>query len=125
MATWQEIGVDSFQAARELYQTGRYRSCVSRFYYAAFSVLAHELAANGVAFGDQQETPNHKGMPKLIKLHLPLEAKAKADCIAIIRRLYAARIVADYQRRTLDAAIARDAMRDAAALFRLLGVDYG
>ena len=44
MATWQEIGQDNFRAGRELIEAKRYRSSVSRFYYAAFSVLTHELA---------------------------------------------------------------------------------
>lgn len=109
MATWQEIGIDSFRAGRELIDNGRYRSSVSRFYYAAFSLLTHELSESGADFGDDQETPNHKGLPKLI---------------AIIRRLYSARISADYQRRTTDEVITRSMMRDAATLFRLLGVTY-
>ncbi len=124
MATWQEIGQDNFQAAREMYEKQRYRSSVSRCYYAAFSVLTERLDAMGVIFGEEQETPNHKGLPKLIKLHLPMQDKQKKDCIAIIRRLYAARIAADYQRRTTDDAVARGAMRDAAVLFRVLGVNH-
>ena len=63
-------------------------------------IITDRLSANGVSFGDQQETPSHKGLPKLIKLHLTVEGKAKADCVAIIRCLYEARIAADYQRRT-------------------------
>lgn len=93
MVTWQEIGLENFQTARALYQSQRYRSSVSRAYYAAFSVLTHTLNAHGVYFGEQQETPNHKGLS----------------------------LAADYQRRTTDAMTARDAMRDAAALFRLVG----
>ncbi len=122
MATWREIGIENFRAARECYDHGRYRSSVSRFYYAAFSVLTDILAANGVNFGDQQETPNHKGLPKLMKLHLRMQNQA--ECISIFRRLYAARITADYQRRTIDEAVAHAVRRDVATLFRYLGVDY-
>ncbi len=117
--------MENLKAARELYQTQQYRSSVSRSYYAAFSILTEELAALGVDFGEEQETPNHKGLPKLMKLHLLLPNKAKANCIAIIRRLYAARIAADYQRRTTDQVVARDVLRDTAVLFRFLEVDHG
>ncbi len=124
MATWQEIGIENFQAGRELLDKGRYRSGVSRFYYAAFSLLTHELSEAGVDFGDDQETPSHKGLPKLVRLHLPLSVKQKTESIAIIHRLYSARISADYQRRTMDEPVTRDIMRDTAQLFRFLEVDY-
>lgn len=44
MATWQEIGIDNFQAAVALYDGGFYRNAANRFYYAAFSALTHEHA---------------------------------------------------------------------------------
>jgi uncharacterized protein (UPF0332 family) len=124
MATWQEIGIDNFQAGRELLDGKRYRSSVSRFYYAAFSILTHELTLAGVKFGDDQETPSHKILPKLIRLHLPLSVRQKADTISVVRRLYATRISADYQRRTTDELIARGILRDTAKLFRDFGVNY-
>ncbi len=124
MATWQEIGIDNFQAGRELFDTKRYRSSVSRFYYATFSILTHELSHAGVSFGNNLETPGHQGLPKLLKLHLTLPTRQKAEVIAISRRLYAARINADYQRRTTDAITAQDAMRDTANLFRYLEINH-
>ena len=124
MATWQEIGIDNFRAGRELLDAKRYRSSVSRFYYAAFSVLTHELSIAGADFGEDQETPSHKGLPKLLKLHLRLPVKQKAEAIAITRRLYAARINADYQRWTTDENVTQDAMRDAAKLFRYLEINH-
>ena len=65
MATCQEIGIENFQAGRELLNGGRYRSSVSRFYYAAFCVLTHELSLVGVDFGGDQETPIIKLSPSL------------------------------------------------------------
>ncbi len=104
-----------FYFTEHLLDKTRYRSSVSRFYYGAFSfyygafsLLTHELSEAGANFGADQETPNHKGLPKLIRLH----------------RLYSARISADYQRRTTDEAITRSIMRDAAKLFRHFGVNY-
>lgn len=124
MATWKEIGQDSFQAGRELFDRKRYRSSVSRFYYAAFSILTHELRLVGAQFGNNQETPGHRELPKLLKLYLTLPSRQKAEAIAISRRLYAARIDADYQRRTTDGVTAQDAMRDAANLFRYLEIEH-
>lgn len=123
MVTWQEIGRDNFRAARDLYDVGQYRSSASRSYYAAFSVVTHELNAAGARFGGPQETPTHQAVPKLMKQYLTLPGRQMITSIAIIRRLYAARIAADYQRRSTDGVAALDALRDAAAFFRYLGVD--
>lgn len=119
MATWHEIGQQNYVAGRDLLNLQQYRSSVSRFYYAAFSLLTHELREAGVTFGSDQETPNHKGLPKLVKQHLPVAYRQ--ECVAILRRLYAARIDADYHRRTTNEAVAEDARRDTASLLRYLG----
>ncbi len=124
MATWLEIGLDSFYAAQSLYEQKRYRSSVSRSYYAAFSVVTHHLTKAGARFGGPQETPAHQAVPKLMKLHLPLPQRQLAGSVSIIRRLYAARLAADYQRRTTDEVTAREAIRDAIAVFRYLEVEY-
>ena len=124
MATWQEIGQDSFSAAQTLYEQKRYRSSVSRSYYAAFSVLTYRLTQAGASFGGLQETPTHQAVPKLMKQHLTLSDRKMISSIAIIRRLYARRIAADYQRRTTDDMTAREAIRDTVTLFRILEVDY-
>ena len=42
MATRQEIGLSSFNAAQALYEQSHFRSSVRRSYYAAFSLLTHE-----------------------------------------------------------------------------------
>ena len=124
MATWQEIGIDNFRAGRELFDAGRCRSSVSRFYYAAFSLLTHELSVAGADFGEDQETPNHKALPKLIRLHLTLSGRKKMEMISLVRRLYSARITADYQRRTTNEQTARGILRDTANLSRTFGVNY-
>ena len=123
MATWQEIGSDNFDAAQTLYEQRRYRSSVSRSYYAAFSTITHFLAEAGVRFGGLQETPSHQALPGLTKKHLALPEWQMSAAAAIIRRLYAARLAADYRQRATEASTAREALRDAAALFRHLGAD--
>jgi len=124
MATWQEIGQDSFDAAQTLYEQGRYRSSVSRSYYAAFSMLTYCFSEFGVRFGGLQETPTHQAVPKLMRQHLALSDRQLISSIAIIRHLYGGRIAADYQRRTTNQATAREALRDAVTLFRILEVEY-
>lgn len=126
MATWQEIGVENYHAARRLYRDGgHHRSSVRRFYDAAFCALTQALRDAGVVFPDNQETPSHKGLPKLIKLHLPQSSRQKIEMMTIICRLNTWRIAADYQLRTTDAVVAKDAMRDVVTLFGYLGVDHG
>jgi hypothetical protein len=125
---WREIGIDNFRSGCQLVDSQRaecYRSGVSRFYYAAFSVLTDALAGTfDTASG--QETPNHKGLPRLIRTGLPdLNGPNRAEVLRIVRRLYAARLDADYRRRTVDKRTAQDARRDVVALFEALGVKYG
>ncbi len=123
MATWREIGEQNYDAGRELLKLGQYRSSVSRFYYAAFSLLTHELSETGISFGNNGETPSHQALPGLLKRYLP--PTYQRQYLAVLRRLYRARIAADYQRRTTDEATARNSQRDAAQLRRYLGGSNG
>lgn len=75
MATWREIGLNSFYAAQTLYEQQRFRSSVSRSDYTAFSVITHHLREAGVTFGGPQETPTHQAVPKLMKQHLALPSR--------------------------------------------------
>ena len=123
--SWQDIGVENFHAGCLLVEKSQYRSAVSRFYYAAFSVLTHILEGE-FSTEDGQETPNHKGLPKLIRNELnSVSEVTRREIITLIRRLYAARLDADYRHRTTDRLTAQDARRDVAALFEALGVNYG
>ncbi len=122
MATWQEIGIDNFRAGRELFVAKRYRSSVSRFYYAAFSLLTYELARIGVVFRHGRQTPSHAEMTELILLHLTQFSEARRSAIALLTvRLYRLRLDADYLDQRLDRRIAERTMRDAAKLFRYFG----
>lgn len=123
MATWREIGQENYAAGRALLQLKQHRSSVSRFYYAAFSLLTHELREAGVTFGDNRETPSHQALPGLVKRHLPMASRR--ECLAIIRRLYALRLAADYQRNTIDEVTARNVQRDMTRLLHYLGGDNG
>lgn len=124
MATWQQIAVENLQAAQELYQAGRYRSSVSRFYYAAFSLLTFELGRKGVAFRAGRQTPAHAELPELIADHLTQFTEARRANIALLAfRLYRLRLGADYFDQRIDRRLADRAARYAQKLFRYFGVE--
>ncbi len=124
MATWQEIGQDNFEAARELYINGRYRSSVSRFYYAAYAALTGEPLKTSFQPKSDREAPDHAHMPEWIKNYLTrFSPRQRADMAKLIRQLYEARIGADYKLRTTDEKTARDSRRNAVALLQYLEED--
>ena len=123
MATWQEIGQDNFRAAVALYGGGYYRNAVSRFYYAAFSVMTYELARRGVVFRLGRQTPAHAELAELIVEHLTQFTETRRVAIALaVLRLYRLRLDADYSQQRLDRRAAEKAKRDAERLFRYFGV---
>jgi len=122
MANWQEIGIDSLRAGREALAGKRCRSSISRFYYAAFSVLTYELARTGVIFRHGRQTPSHAELTDLITVHFTQFTEVRRSAIALLTaRLYRLRLDADYLDLRLDRRIAERAARDAAKLFRYFG----
>lgn len=124
MANWQEIGKSNFRAANELYSAGHYRSSVSRFYYAAFSLLTYELTRKGVTFRAGRQTPAHAEVAELIVAHLTQFTETRR--FALVRstqRLYRLRLDADYFERRLDRQTAQTARREAEKVFRYFGVN--
>jgi len=124
MATWQEIGSDNFRAGREALAGKRCRSSVSRFYYAAFSLLTYELARTGVIFRHGRQTPSHAELTDLITVHFTQFTEVRRRAIALlVLRLYRLRLDADYTVQRIDCRTAERAMRDAAKIFRHFGVN--
>ena len=124
MANWQEIGTDIFRAGREALAGNRCRSSVSRFYYAAFSLLTYELARTGVIFRHGRQTPSHAEMTDLITTHFTQFTEARRRAIALLAlRLYRLRLDADYTVQRIDRRTAERAMRDAAKIFCYFGVN--
>ncbi|MGA2497644.1 MAG: HEPN domain-containing protein [Tepidisphaeraceae bacterium] len=121
--TWSEIGKNNLQAAK-LNLAGQPRSAASRAYYAAHVVLAEKLVANGCPLSPGRQTPAHAAQASLIGRHLAHEGtKVVRELRAVIRRLYARRIDADYKRNvTMDRLLAMESIRDASTLFQLLKV---
>jgi uncharacterized protein (UPF0332 family) len=121
---WIDIGLDSFHAAGALFRAGRWRSCISRYYYATFSVVSDALRKNGYVRAGY-ETPAHREVPRLIDQHLTsFYPKQRRAMKAAIRRMYGARLIAEYRSlRTNDRDIAKNMQRDTIEVYRMLGVE--
>ena len=125
MATWQEIGINNFEAARNLYEDGKYRSATSRFYYAAFSVLTHELIRRGATpdFRDKRATPGHAQLARLVGTYFTHLSIARRDnLISSLTGLYGDRIAADYSLLRVDKRGARASYTSAKKIFDYLEV---
>ena len=125
MATWQEIGSDNFRAAIALYDGGFYRNATSRFYYAAFSVLTHELIRRSArpAFRDNRATPGHAQLALLIRTYFTQMSRLKRDKLsALVTALYLDRLNADYSLLRVDKQSCRGSYRTATKIFDYLGV---
>ena len=125
MATWQEIGQDNFRAAVALYDGGYCRNATSRFYYAAFAVLTHELIQRGArpAFRDNRATPGHNELPRLIRTYFTQMSSVRlGNLSALVTALYLDRLDADYSLLRVDKQSCRDSYRTATKIFDYLGV---
>jgi hypothetical protein len=115
MQTWLEVAQSSRRSASLLVSRDEFRSCLSRAYYAAYSKVAHVLAATpGVAFPAGREGPNHPGpagtggIRRLIETHMPgMNEDQRIKLSELIGRLYTLRCDADYHPSTT--VVARDA----------------
>lgn len=126
MATWQEIGVDNFSAARNLLNIGQYRSSISRFYYAAFRILTSELARSGMVFKAGRETPSHAELPGLVRQHLTQFSEERRDNIARLASLvYRLRLEADYSLGRVGRETALTASRYTLKILNYFGLGRG
>ena len=128
MPTWQEVGQDNFRAAIELYESGRYRSAVSRFYYAVFSVVTDELLRRNakIDFRDNRATPSHSQLPNLMERYLThFSVDRQTHLRNYVRNVYRDRIGADYSLLRVDKQSAKETYRATEKVFRYLGVFHG
>lgn len=108
MNTWYEVASDSRKAANEVVGS-RYRSCLSRAYYAAYSKAAHLLIENGVPMPLKREGPNHpghlpsgevasNGIRQMIETRLThMDIRKRRALSELIGSLYTLRLYADYR----------------------------
>lgn len=102
--SWFDLASDARKAANGLV-SNRYRSCVARAYYAAYSKVTHALAAApGVSFPPNREGPNHPGetgtggIRRLIETSMPdMDQPRRVKLSELIGRLYTLRVFADYR----------------------------
>ena len=118
---WIEIGRNNLEAAKRM-MTIEPRTATSRAYYAAHAVLAHVLVNAGYVCPPGRQTPPHAAQSRLIERHLgKLGRRGIREARATLTRLHSRRIDADYRRNvTIDQAVSRQAVRDAASLMTLL-----
>lgn len=121
--TWDEIGRDSLMSGRELLAAGRFRSSVSRSYYAGFSVVVGRILPH-VKLPPRMMTPRHDELPSAVKKHLrKLYPKDQRMIARLLLQLYRARIASDYDAsRNIEEGDALDAARMVSLVFRLLSV---
>jgi uncharacterized protein (UPF0332 family) len=116
--TWFDLASDARRAANELVAS-RYRSCVARAYYAAYSRVTHALVALPHArFPIGREGPNHPGetgtggIRRLIETSMSnMTEPDRLKLSEWVGRLYTLRTFADYRPSVeMDARDAREAM---------------
>jgi uncharacterized protein (UPF0332 family) len=97
--TWLEVAGDARKAASRLVTEERFRSCMSRAYYAAYSKVTHELVMTaGLAMAADREGPGHGSIRRLIETSMPnMRQDKRVKLSELIGRLYTLRIDADYK----------------------------
>lgn len=125
METWPDIAIGNLRAAGDLIRLGQYRSSISRAYYAVFAAATHRLSEAKVNFPKGWAAPHHDQLPDLIKDHLrKLPQDACYRVPNLIRRLYFARLGADYHpERAFKNHDARAVLMDARTALKYLGID--
>ncbi len=121
---WQAISFNSRKAAQRLLESECYRSSISRSYYAAYSAITSVLIRQGITLGHGGNNPGHAGLPVLVVNNLTfLPLTVRYDLNKALRRLYRARIDADYDPFVkVDEATALAMLRDLNFVYVLLDV---
>jgi len=116
---WLELARDARKSANELIELDRFRSCISRAYYAAYSKVTQELVVTaGLAMPLDREGPNHPGrlgtggIRRLIETSMPnMQQDKRVKLSELVGRLYTLRIDADYKPSvTVEGRDAREAI---------------
>lgn len=108
------MSLDNREAARQMLTGERFRSSISRLYYAVYCAVTGALAP-GVTFGHGGNNPTHGELPNLIVSNLSgVSMDARYKIRKSVRVLLATRAEADYVPSvSLGRAEARNALREA------------
>ena len=95
---WMDIAQDAQAAAGLCLRDRRYRSSISRAYYASFSAVTAALHKAGIAAPQGRNAWAHAVLPKLIRDHLAgrLGRHKTRELNRLIRENYRSRLIADY-----------------------------
>jgi len=123
VATWKDIGQDNLESAIGLLEAKFYRSSVSRFYYAVFSLLTFELVQRGAKDNfANRDTPSHRQLAGLLEAQFThFSSEKRENLIRVLLHLYGARIGSDYSPLRVDRETAKSAFRDAEYIFKIVG----
>lgn len=115
------MALDNREAAKELLIAGRYRSCVSRSYYAAYCAFT-SLLEGRVDFAHGGNNPSHEGLEALAFNNLyEFSLQERHLLRKEIRRLRKMRDWADYTPQNLiESGVARDSLRSGNAILRIV-----
>jgi hypothetical protein len=98
MENWRDLGMQNRTAAHELFGWKRWRACVNRAYFAAYSRATDALLAVPISMPRGREGPNHIALPNAIGYNLTALGDQKRWKLAdMIRLLYDLRCLADYR----------------------------
>ena len=126
MTTWSESSLDSYEAAIELLQNQRFRSSISRAYYAAYAAVTDELIKSKKSFSYGRRNPGHEQMLSLVLNSLDQRrfgVELRRSLRRILKDMQRLRVVADYvPAQALAEQEAREQLRYAGFILRTLGV---
>ncbi|PZV13151.1 MAG: HEPN domain-containing protein [Pseudanabaena sp.] len=108
LAKFLLLSNDDLETAQLLCDSGRYRSAISRAYYAMFYITQYLLLSEGL------DTSTHKGVFKMLSLHFVKTGKINPGIADLLREAYDARQACDYESdMTEDEEMAKNAIANA------------
>jgi len=101
------LASEDLETAGILYNSQRYRSCISRAYYAMYYIAQALLLSAGI------ETSTHRGVIKLINLHFVKTGQISPNISKLLSDVYDLRQSGDYSTNFVaDEIIASKAIAD-------------
>lgn len=117
------MAIESGKAAKELLRGHRYRSSISRSYYASYSPVTHRLVSQGIKSFGRFKNPPHADVAAFAVTNLAGVSDADRRVVSrAVRVLRMHREDADYRpHATVDAKACRDCARLMSKVFKSLG----